>query len=59
MHDEDRSSKQLKLNKSFQNQEVKSRLLTFFEVLMQINEREKIVWSSCNSNKSSKGATHD
>jgi len=55
MQDEDRSSVHLKLNKSLENCEVKSRLLTFLEVLKQINEREKIVQTSYNKQKESNG----
>jgi len=36
MHDEDRSSKQLKLNKSLENNEAKTRLQQFFETLIEI-----------------------
>lgn len=55
MQDEDRSFVELKLNKSLENREVKSRLLTFLEVLKQINEREKIVQTSCNKQKEPNG----
>jgi len=53
-------SKQFELNKSLQKMETNTRLLKFFEVLLQINKREKLVKNECtnykrdtnNSNKS-------
>jgi len=44
-------SKQFKLNKSLQKMESNTRLLKFFEVLIQINKREKLVKNECSNYK--------
>jgi len=40
-------SKQLELNNSLQDRESNKRLLKFFEILIQINNREKLVKNEC------------
>jgi len=51
MQSESRSSKQLKLNKCIENSEAHNRLLTFFQMLNQINKRENLVKNENPNNK--------
>jgi len=51
MHSEIRPSKQTKLNACLNNHASKNRLLKFFEVLIQINKREKLVKNEKSDNK--------
>jgi hypothetical protein len=60
MQSEIKTSQQLKLHQSLQNSEANTRLRKFFEVLIQINKREKLVKNEHsdhkrNTNNSSKG----
>ncbi len=50
-------SKQLEVNESLQKREGSTRLLKFFEVLVQINKREKIVKNYREDNKRNTGNT--
>jgi len=50
-------SKQLEVNESLQKREGSARLLKFFEVLVQINKREKIVKNYREDNKRNTGNT--
>ena len=43
MQSEIKPSRQLKVNQSLHKSEACSRLLRFFEILMKINKREKLV----------------
>lgn len=50
-------SKQLEVNESLQKREGSARLLKFFEVLVQINKREKIVKNYREDNTRNTGNT--
>lgn len=59
MQDESRSSKQLKLNKCLENAEVQNRLLRFFEVMMKIDDRERLLKPQLSNIKIRKEQKHD
>ncbi len=59
MQDENSTSKQLKLNKCLENVETKNRLLQFFEVLVKIDDRERVVKSSNSNIKNSEKINND
>jgi len=58
MSSENRSSLQ-KLDKCLDNNEAKTRLLQFFEVLIKIDDRERIVKSPNSNNTDSKEINND
>ncbi len=59
MSSESRSSQQIKLNECLDNSEAKNQLLQFFEVLIKIDDRERIVKSPNSTNKDSEEINDD
>jgi len=51
MQSEVKPSQQLKINRSLQNSEAHTRLLKFFEILIKINKREKLVKNDSSDHK--------